>query len=36
MVRLEETGHFVPMDRPDDTVNAIFDFMDHLPVVWKP
>lgn len=35
MVRLEETGHFVPMDRPDDTVNAIFDFMDHLPVVWK-
>ena len=31
MVRLKETGHFVPMERPDDTVNEISDFLDNLP-----
>jgi len=23
----EETGHFVPMERPDDTVEALLDFL---------
>jgi pimeloyl-ACP methyl ester carboxylesterase len=26
--RLESTGHFVPMERPDETVRAIFSFLD--------
>jgi pimeloyl-ACP methyl ester carboxylesterase len=28
--RLEATGHFVPMERPDETVQAIFSFLDEL------
>jgi pimeloyl-ACP methyl ester carboxylesterase len=25
--RFEKTSHFVPMERPDDTVEAIFTFL---------
>ncbi len=32
MVKLEQTGHFVPMDRPDETVNEIINFYNNIPV----
>jgi pimeloyl-ACP methyl ester carboxylesterase len=33
MVRLEETGHFVPMDRPDETVEIILNFLKKQTII---
>jgi pimeloyl-ACP methyl ester carboxylesterase len=33
MVRLEQTGHFVPMDRPDDTAAVIINFLKEQAII---
>ena len=31
--RFKETGHFVPMERPDETVNVILDFLENESIL---